>query len=193
MARRLAFERFDQAELRLCRYLNRSSSSTFVRQLFRAISWLGDGWIWYSLLLALPLIYGAQGGLAALHMGATALVGVVISVGALGGLVVSYGRGLFGWREAGFRTPIELAVITEVGAVICLSAALAAWIATPRQSGTPPFAASADPTDSTTADVDSRPSNGAVLVDLRTGVRNTRRQHHSCPEQRELGSIRRQQ
>jgi undecaprenyl-diphosphatase len=78
MARRLAFERFDQAELRLCRYLNRSSSSRFVRQFFRAISWLGDGWIWYSLLLALPLIYGAQGGLAALHMGATALVGVVI-------------------------------------------------------------------------------------------------------------------
>ena len=78
MARRLAFERFDQAELRLCRYLNRSSSSTFVRQVFRAISWLGDGWIWYSLLLALPLIYGAHGGLAAAHMGATALVGIVI-------------------------------------------------------------------------------------------------------------------
>ena len=60
MARRLAFERFDRAELRLCRYLNRSSSSTLVRQLFRAISWLGDGWVWYGLLLALPLIYGVR-------------------------------------------------------------------------------------------------------------------------------------
>jgi undecaprenyl-diphosphatase len=78
MARRLAFGRFDQAELRFCRYLNRSSSSTIVRQVFRAVSWLGDGWIWYALLLALPLIYGAQGGLAAFHMGVTALVGVAL-------------------------------------------------------------------------------------------------------------------
>lgn len=78
MARRLAFERFDQAELRFCRYLNRSSSSTMVRQLFRAVSWLGDGWIWYGLLATLPLIYGAQGGVAALHMGLTALAGVVL-------------------------------------------------------------------------------------------------------------------
>ena len=49
----------------------------------------------------------------------------MISVGALSGLVVSYGQGLFGWQEGGFRTPVELAVITEVGAVILLSAALA--------------------------------------------------------------------
>jgi ABC-type multidrug transport system permease subunit len=55
-----------------------------------------------------------------------ALAGVVISVGALAGLVVSYGQGLFGWQEAGFRTPVELAVITEFGAVIALSIALAA-------------------------------------------------------------------
>ncbi len=54
-----------------------------------------------------------------------ALAGVVISALALGGLVVSYGQGLFGWQEGGFRTPVELAVITEVGAVIFLSAALA--------------------------------------------------------------------
>ena len=78
MARRVAFERFDQAELRFCRYLNRSSSSTIVRQLFQAVSWLGNGWIWYGLLLALPLIYGAEGGVAALHMGVTAHVGVAL-------------------------------------------------------------------------------------------------------------------
>jgi hypothetical protein len=41
-------------------------------------------------------------------------------------LVVSYGRGLFGWQEAGFRTPVAFAVITEVGAVILLSMALTA-------------------------------------------------------------------
>src|SRR6478609_4804018 len=31
-----------------------------------------------------------------------ALAGLAIAVGALGGLAVSYGRGLFGWQEAGF-------------------------------------------------------------------------------------------
>jgi hypothetical protein len=53
-----------------------------------------------------------------------ALAGVVISAIALGSLVVSYGQGLFGWQEAGFRTPVAVAVITEVGAVVLLSAAL---------------------------------------------------------------------
>jgi hypothetical protein len=55
-----------------------------------------------------------------------ALAGVVISVLALGSLIVSYGHGLFGYFEGGFRTAIEWAVITEVGAVILLSAGLAA-------------------------------------------------------------------
>ena len=55
-----------------------------------------------------------------------ALSGVVISALSLGSLVVSYGHGLFGWQEAGFRTPVALAVVTEVGAVILLSTALTA-------------------------------------------------------------------
>jgi undecaprenyl-diphosphatase len=79
MARRLAlaFEHFDRAELRFCRALNRSSSSTAIRQLFRAVSWLGDGWLWYAMLACLPLLYGAEGGVAALHMAATAAAGVL--------------------------------------------------------------------------------------------------------------------
>jgi len=54
-----------------------------------------------------------------------ALAGIAIAVFALGSLVVSYGHGLFGWQETGFRTPIELAVISEVGAVVFLAIALA--------------------------------------------------------------------
>jgi hypothetical protein len=54
-----------------------------------------------------------------------ALAGIVISAVALGSLVVSYGQGLFGWQEVGFRTPVALAAITEVGALITLSTALA--------------------------------------------------------------------
>jgi hypothetical protein len=54
-----------------------------------------------------------------------ALAGIVISAVALGSLVISYGEGLFGWQEVGFRTPVALVLIVEVGAVILLSAALA--------------------------------------------------------------------
>jgi undecaprenyl-diphosphatase len=80
VARRLelAFTRFDAAELKFCRYLNRSSRSSLVRQLFRAVSWLGDGWIWYALLLSLPLVYGFEGLHASLHMTVTATVGLAL-------------------------------------------------------------------------------------------------------------------
>ena len=54
-----------------------------------------------------------------------ALAGIVISAVALGSLIVSYGQGLFGWQEGGFRTPVALAMITEAGAVILLATALA--------------------------------------------------------------------
>jgi hypothetical protein len=54
-----------------------------------------------------------------------ALAGVATSAVAIASLVVSYGRGLFGWHEAGFRTPVAWAVLTEVGAVILLTSALA--------------------------------------------------------------------
>jgi hypothetical protein len=57
-----------------------------------------------------------------------ALAGVVISAVALGSLVISYGQGLFGWQEVGFRTPIALAASFEAGAVVFLSAALAARV-----------------------------------------------------------------
>ena len=54
-----------------------------------------------------------------------ALAGIVTSAIALGSLVVSYGQGLFGWQEAGFRSPVELVVIAEVGAIVFLATALA--------------------------------------------------------------------
>jgi undecaprenyl-diphosphatase len=80
MARRLdvAFARFDAAELRFCRYLNRSSRSSLVRESFRTVSWLGDGWLWYALLLVLPLLYGGEGLRASLHMTATAGLGLTL-------------------------------------------------------------------------------------------------------------------
>jgi hypothetical protein len=55
-----------------------------------------------------------------------ALAGIVTSAVALGSLVVSYGQGLFGWQEGGFRSPVEFVLIAEVGAIVMLAAALAA-------------------------------------------------------------------
>jgi undecaprenyl-diphosphatase len=80
MERRFAFvfARFDAAELKFCRYLNRSSRSSLVRETFRAISWLGDGWIWYAILLVLPLVDGVEGLQTSLHMTATAAVGIAL-------------------------------------------------------------------------------------------------------------------
>ena len=57
-----------------------------------------------------------------------ALAGVATSAVALAALVVSYGRGLYGWFETGFRTPVEVAVITELSAVVFLSVALTATL-----------------------------------------------------------------
>ena len=54
-----------------------------------------------------------------------ALLGIVVSVVALGSLAVSYGQGLFGWQEGGFRAPVALAVVAEVGAVMMLAIGLA--------------------------------------------------------------------
>jgi hypothetical protein len=63
-----------------------------------------------------------------------ALGGVLIAALTLAGLVVSYGQGLFGWHEAGFRTSIALDVITTVVATIALTFALAISAAFPREA-----------------------------------------------------------
>jgi undecaprenyl-diphosphatase len=62
----------------LCRYLNSSSGFVAIRTLFRAVSWLGDGWIWYALIAALPVIYGAEGWIAAAQMALTGAFGVAV-------------------------------------------------------------------------------------------------------------------
>ena len=69
--------RFDIAEYRLCRRLNRGIRHTWLRWFFMAASRLGDGVIWYALMLVLPLIYGAQGLNVALVMLATSALNLV--------------------------------------------------------------------------------------------------------------------
>src|SRR5262245_51327992 len=70
--------RFDHAEYRLCRSLNRGVAYPFVRHFFKIASRLGDGVIWYVLMVALPLIYGAGGLQVWLVMLATGAAGPAV-------------------------------------------------------------------------------------------------------------------
>jgi undecaprenyl-diphosphatase len=70
--------RFDLAEYRLCRGLNRGASLGVVRVLFQTASRLGDGMVWYVLIAALPLLYGSAGARPALVMAVTGLTGTLI-------------------------------------------------------------------------------------------------------------------
>jgi undecaprenyl-diphosphatase len=73
-----AFQRIDQAELKVCRYLNQPSAFTAVRGLFAGISWLGNGWFWYASIAVLPLLYGAEGWPVVGQLVATGAVGVLL-------------------------------------------------------------------------------------------------------------------
>jgi hypothetical protein len=89
--------------------------------LFYGVRWIGPLFI----ANAVAIVVVIAGLAVARTRRLAALAGIVISAVALGSLVISYGQGLFGWQEAGFRTPIAIAVIAEVAAVILLATALA--------------------------------------------------------------------
>jgi hypothetical protein len=90
--------------------------------LFHEVSWVGPLFLANAVVCVVAIVGLAFTPTRQL----AALVGIVTSVLALGGLVISYGTGLFGWQEAGWRTAIELIVIFEVGAAICLATGLVA-------------------------------------------------------------------
>jgi len=90
--------------------------------LFHDIRWIGPLFLANAAACALAIAGLARSETRDL----AALAGVAISALALTGLIVSYGQGLFGWQEGGFRPIIQLTVIFELAAVVLLSAALAA-------------------------------------------------------------------
>lgn len=91
--------------------------------IFHDVRWIGPLFLGDAAACAVSVI-----GLAfARTRRLAALLGIAVSVGALGGLVLSYGRGLFGWQEAGFRAPVAWALGTEVAAAIVLAGALAGF------------------------------------------------------------------
>ena len=87
---------------------------------FHDVRWIGPLFVANAAALVLTIAALTQPRIRPL----AALAGIVISALALASLVISYGNGLFGWQEGGFRTPVALALITEAGAVILLATAL---------------------------------------------------------------------
>jgi len=70
--------RIDAAEYGLCRRLNRGAARALPRRVFQIASRLGNGVIWYVLILALPLLYGAAALKPAIAMALTGALGVAI-------------------------------------------------------------------------------------------------------------------
>ena len=73
------FLRADRAEHRLCLIANAAARRRALRALFRGVSRLGDGVVWYALMASMPLWLGwAEGARAALHMVAVGAVGLAL-------------------------------------------------------------------------------------------------------------------
>jgi undecaprenyl-diphosphatase len=70
--------RIDAAEYGICRRLNRGASLRGVCATFQIASRLGDGVIWYALILALPFLYGPPALQPAIIMALTGLFGVTL-------------------------------------------------------------------------------------------------------------------
>jgi undecaprenyl-diphosphatase len=70
--------RIDAAEYGLCRTLNRGAAFAIPRTVFRVASRLGDGIVWYLLIVTLPFLYGAAALRPAIVMALTGVLGLVI-------------------------------------------------------------------------------------------------------------------
>ena len=70
--------RVDAAEYGICRRLNRGASLAIPCRVFQVASRLGDGVVWYVLILALPFIFGSQALRPAIVMALTGILGVAL-------------------------------------------------------------------------------------------------------------------
>jgi undecaprenyl-diphosphatase len=68
----------DQAELAACRSFNLAVRSAGLLKLFKVASRVGDGVLWYTLVLLLAVIYGAEGRWIALQCAVAGFSGLAI-------------------------------------------------------------------------------------------------------------------
>lgn len=72
-------QRIDALELAFCLRVSRAMARAYpARRFFSLISRLGDGCFWYVYLALLPVLFGRDGTMAALHMSLVALLGIVV-------------------------------------------------------------------------------------------------------------------
>lgn len=74
----LSLTRLRLWDLALCVRLNHAVRIVPVRRLFRTVSRLGDGMLWYALMLALLAAGGAQALIPVGHMAATGFAGTLL-------------------------------------------------------------------------------------------------------------------
>jgi undecaprenyl-diphosphatase len=72
------FARVDAAEYRLCRRLNHGAAFPVPRRLFQVASRLGDGILWYVLIIVLPFVYGRPALRPAVVMALTGVLGLAV-------------------------------------------------------------------------------------------------------------------
>ncbi|MGA7541071.1 MAG: phosphatase PAP2 family protein [Steroidobacteraceae bacterium] len=72
------FARVDAAEYRICRSLNQGAAFPLPRLIFQVASRLGDGIVWYVLILALPALYGREALRPAAVMALMGALGVIV-------------------------------------------------------------------------------------------------------------------
>ncbi|WP_026279808.1 phosphatase PAP2 family protein [Thioalkalivibrio sp. ALJ16] len=68
----------DELELAVCQRFNHYNRRRFVSRFFGAVSRLGDGVLWYLLMLALPLIHGPQAAWVSLQMAVVGLMALPV-------------------------------------------------------------------------------------------------------------------
>ena len=73
-----AFKRMESRELVLCELCNRACRHPVVKRIFVVASRLGDGTFWYTLMIMLPLWYGADALRVSMHMGFVGLISLAL-------------------------------------------------------------------------------------------------------------------
>lgn len=74
---RLYLDRMHQLDSNMCIAVNQTSQYRLIRDCFRVVSRLGDGVIWYALMIGVICTQGAAGVQPVLHMALAGLVGTL--------------------------------------------------------------------------------------------------------------------
>lgn len=69
---------FLERELRICLAANRAIHRITAVRFFEVVSRLGDGSVWYALMILLPVVWGPRGLLASLHLAVTGLAALAL-------------------------------------------------------------------------------------------------------------------